>query len=97
MSEHFADNRPGGRFEYRLDGGTAFANYRREGQTLFIDYVEAPPQLRGTGAAGRLMAQVMETARREKLKVVPLCGYAAAWLSRHPEYKNEILDKHQDP
>ncbi|MDI7774304.1 GNAT family N-acetyltransferase [Asticcacaulis sp. EMRT-3] len=75
---------PGGRFELSEDGHTAFADYRLDGATLYIDYVEAPPALRGTGAAGRLMADLMQRARAEDLKVVPICDYAAVWIKRHP-------------
>lgn len=79
----FSDNAGAGRFELRCAGGTAFARYRRADKTLFIDYVEAPPALRGTGAAGALMARIVETARAQGLTLVPVCGYAAAWLTRH--------------
>ena len=65
--------------------GAVFADYRRDGGTLYIDYVEAPPALRGSGAAGRLMAGVMQAARAQNLSVVPICGYAAAWIKRHPD------------
>lgn len=80
------DNREKGRFELEEGGAVAFADYRREGGTLVIRYVEAPPILRGTGAAGRLMQGVMEIARAEGMKVVPRCGYAAAWIRRHKEW-----------
>jgi predicted GNAT family acetyltransferase len=40
--------------------------------------------LRGKGAASRLMAGVMEIVRAEGLKARPLCGYASAWMWRHP-------------
>jgi len=73
------------RFELSEDGHTAFADYRLDGNTLYIDYVEAPPPLRGTGAAGRLMEGVMAGARGRGLRVVPVCGYAAAWIKRHPQ------------
>jgi predicted GNAT family acetyltransferase len=82
----FQDNADMSRFEYEQDGHTAFANYRKKNGVLHIDYVEAPEALRGTGAAGKLMSDVMDTARREKLKVIPLCGYAASWIKRHEEY-----------
>ena len=49
------------------------------------------PSLRGTGAAGRLMRGVMETARAEGLKVVPICSYASAWIRRHREY-HDLLE-----
>jgi hypothetical protein len=82
----FRDNREKGRFELEEAGAVAFADYRREGGKLVIRYVEAPPALRGTGAAGRLMQGVMEIARAEGMKVVPRCGYAAAWIRRHKEW-----------
>lgn len=85
MTPPFTDNVSQKRFEYHINNAIAFANYRREGNTLYIDYVEAPPVLRGTGAAGTLMQHIAETAQKEKLSIVPICGYAAAWLSRHQE------------
>lgn len=86
MTDAITDNRDRSRFELDIDGRIVFANYRRQGSTLVIPHVEAPPPLRGTGAAGRLMRGVMETARAEGLRVLPLCGYAAAWIRRHPDY-----------
>lgn len=78
------DNTDKRRFELYENGHTAFADYRRDNDSLYIDYVEAPPVLRGTGAAGRLMEGVMQSARSQNLKVIPVCGYAAAWIKRHP-------------
>lgn len=75
------------RYELEIDGHTAFADYRRENDILTLTHVEAPPALRGTGAAGRLMEGIMQSVRQEKLKVIPLCSYAAAWLQRHPQYQ----------
>jgi len=83
MTEPFTDNASESRFEYAVNGAIAFANYRRDGMTLYIDYVEAPHALRGTGAAGRLMQSIMGFAQKEKLKVIPICGYAAAWMAKN--------------
>lgn len=80
------DNTARGRFELTQDGHTAHADYRRDGHRLYIDYVLAPPPLRGTGAAGRLMEGVAADARERGMKIVPICGYAAAWLRRHREH-----------
>ena len=80
------DNPAARRFELDEAGLTAFADYRRAEGRLIIDHVEAPPALRGSGAAGRLMEGVARQARREGLSITPLCGYAAAWLKRHREY-----------
>ena len=76
------DNRQTNRYELDVGGQTVFALYRRDGSTLYIRHVEAPPPLRGTGAASRLMEGIMEIAGRERLNVVPLCSYAAAWIRR---------------
>jgi predicted GNAT family acetyltransferase len=71
------------RFELTEQGHVAYANYRIEGSTLFIDYVFAPSELRGSGAAGRLMQGVMEFAKTNNYEITPICGYAASWLKRN--------------
>jgi predicted GNAT family acetyltransferase len=77
-------------FELEEEGKLAFASYRREGNLLIIPHVEADPALRGRGAAGRLMAGMLEIVRLREEKVRPLCGYAAAWIQRHPQYQDLI-------
>lgn len=84
------DNLALSRFELVEQGHVAFADYRREPGRLIISHVEAPVALRGGGAAGRLMAGVVAQARVEGLKIVPLCGYAAAWLRRHPDHADVV-------
>ena len=86
MGEQVTDNGERGRFELAVDGQVVFANYRRGPGRLAITHVEAPPNLRGTGAAGRLLEGVMAKAREEGVKITPLCGYAAIWMRRHKEH-----------
>lgn len=83
MTETFRDDADAGRFVLETGGHQAFAIYRRQGDALVIDHVEAAPALRGTGAAGRLMQKVVAVAEAEKRQIVPRCGYAASWLRRH--------------
>ena len=80
------DNPGRHRFELEEGGEVAFANTQREAGRWIITYVEAPPALRGTGTAGRLMKGVLDLARAEGVKVTPMCGYARAWMQRHPDY-----------
>ncbi len=80
------DNTEASQYELDINGETAFARYRKQGGVLTILWVEAPPALRGTGAAGKLMALVSEEARRNRWSVAPVCGYAAAWLSASKQY-----------
>ncbi len=76
------------RFEQTVDGHEVYANTHRKGDVLYIDYVYAAPELRGKGAAGAFMKELMAQARSEGLKVTPICGYAAGWLRQHSEYKD---------
>ncbi|MFZ4607149.1 MAG: GNAT family N-acetyltransferase [Caulobacter sp.] len=84
MSE-ITDNPAEGRFELVEQGLTAYADYRMTPERMIIDHVFSPPELRGAGTAGRLMQGVAAAARARSVKITPLCGYAAAWLKRHPD------------
>ncbi len=79
------------RYELVEDGHLAYADYRVSGDVLSINYVFSPPELRGTGTAGRLMQGVMEDVKARGLKATPICGYAASWLKRHAEYSDLIV------
>lgn len=74
------------RFELEIDGETVFATYRFDHKILYINYVEAPENLRGTGAADKLMKEIMEFAKEGNYKIFPICGYAVSWINRHKEY-----------
>jgi hypothetical protein len=80
----------GERYEMDEQGLTSYADYRRDGDRLFIDYVFSPVPLRGTGASGRLMAALAADARARNLRVTPICGYAAAWLRRSHEFRDLV-------
>lgn len=84
------DNTGVGQYELDIDGQTVFARYRKSGSVLTVLWVEAPAALRGTGAAGRLMKLVAGEARARGWSIVPVCGYAAAWLRRSPEFRDLV-------
>lgn len=89
--EALRDNTAAAQYEMDVDGETVFARYRKQDGVLTILWVEAPPSLRGTGASGRLMKLVAQEAHENGWRVVPVCGYAAAWLRRSPEYRELVL------
>lgn len=92
MTRTVTDNAAAQRFELEVDGQTVFADYRRnDSKTLTILYVESPPNLRGTGVAGELMEGIARLARKEGVKIIPMCGYAAAWLRRHEEHRDLLV------
>ena len=74
------------RFELLKNGHTAYADYKQDNGVLTIRFVFAPEELRGMGAAGDLMAGIVAYAAAQNLKIIPICGYAAAWLKKHAEH-----------
>jgi predicted GNAT family acetyltransferase len=59
---------------------------------IVIDHTFVDPSLRGQGVAGKLMEKVVEMAREENLKCVPVCSYAVVAFKRHQEYQ-DVLNK----
>lgn len=80
----------GDRYEIDEQGLTAYADYRRQGDVLYIDYVFAPPALRGTGASDRLMRAIGAHARAQGLTITPICGYASMWLRRSSDFRDLV-------
>jgi|KBSMisStaDraftv2_1062788.scaffolds.fasta_scaffold11927_4 predicted GNAT family acetyltransferase len=88
----FRDNVERQRFELTEHELTAFADYHCDSSELTILHVEVPVPLRGEGTAGRVMQGIAAHAREHRLTLVPLCGYARAWLRRHRECSDPLPD-----
>ena len=84
------DNTEQHRFERVENGLTVFAEYRHHDDRYVLNHVEADPKLRGTGAAARLMTDIVGFARANNIKLVPRCAYAVAWFKRYPENADVI-------
>lgn len=78
-------NEAEGRYELTVEGQLAIVAYdRREGALIFT-HTEVPQTLEGKGVGSRLVEAALADARRQSLKVVPLCEFVAAYIDRHPE------------
>ena len=76
-----------GRYVIRKDGTEAELTYSILSPKLVIaDHTGAPDALRGTGAARALVGRLIDDARAEGFKIVPLCPYVAAQSRKHPEW-----------
>lgn len=73
-------------FVLRVDGERlGFLEFTRpEVGVMRIEYVEVSPELRGTGLGRQLVAKAVDFAKDAKLRVVPICGYARAVITRDP-------------
>lgn len=86
MSEHVTDSVARSRFELDLGGNMAFIDYRRAGNTLYLNHTEVPAALRGHGAGARLVQGTLELIRERGERVVPVCPFVQAVMHRHPEF-----------
>lgn len=79
------NNEARSRFEIKLGGETAFADYRLTRAGLVLPHVEVPPALEDRGVGGRLAEAAMRYAREHGLKVMPTCPFMADYVRRRPE------------
>jgi predicted GNAT family acetyltransferase len=45
-----------------------------------------PPAFEGRGVGSQLVRGALELVRARGERVVPVCGFVAAWMRRHPEF-----------
>jgi hypothetical protein len=82
---HEPDSR---RFAADIAGKSAYITYRElAGQTLELDHTYVPRELRGAGIASQLTRHALEYARGRGYRVIPSCPFVAAYIKRHPEYR----------
>jgi predicted GNAT family acetyltransferase len=60
---------------------------------MTVFHTEVSPELEGRGIAKTLLNAMVDHARREHLKVVPLCSYVLAQFKRHPREYGDIWQK----
>lgn len=89
--QHSADDK-GGRF-FVADQGRQLAamTYIWAGQDrIIIDHTEVGPSLKGKGVGNQMVAAAVDMARRKGIKIVPLCPFAKAVMTKHTDY-NDVL------
>jgi len=84
------DNKAQNRFELDVQGGLAFANYRRTPSAVVITHTETPRALRGRGIASELVKGALELIRADGRKVIAGCGFVVDYLQKHPEYADIV-------
>ena len=84
------DNKPKSRFELDVEGGMAFANYRRTPSSVIITHTETPRELRGQGVASELVRGALELIRADGSKVIAGCGFVVDYLNKHPEFADLV-------
>ena len=87
------DNAAKNRFELEVPGGVAFATYRRAPGVVTILHTEVPQALSGRGVGSELARGLLEMIRTRGEKVVPRCKFLAAFIGKHPEYRDLVEER----
>lgn len=88
MPHEVTDNAARHRYELSRDGAIAHADYRRQGDTITFVHTEVPEAMAGKGIGSALVRGALDDARAKGLRVVARCPFVAAWIERHPEYRD---------
>jgi uncharacterized protein len=92
-----ADVPEASRYELRLGGRlVGLAAYRRRDDRIVLTHTEVDESCEGRGYGSRLAAAALEDARRQGLRVVPLCPFIARYIDRHPEYEELLVAGYRD-
>ena len=76
-----------GRYVLRLGADAADLTYSITSPVLVIaDSTRVPDSLRGTGAGLALVTRLVQDARAEGFRIMPLCPFVNAQRKRHPEW-----------
>lgn len=80
------------RYEIRIGGALAVADYELEGDRMIFTHTLVPIALRGQGLAEKLVRTGLADAHAQNRRVVPQCSYVAKFIERHAEYHGLIAD-----
>lgn len=74
-----------------------WVTYRLVAGRLVFVHTEVDPSFTGRGVGGRLAAGALDDVRSRGLKARAVCPFIAAYLERHPEYGDLIVDDPRAP
>lgn len=84
------DNRSEQEFELVEQGQRAIAAYQLEDDRIVFTHTLVPPALEGHGVGSKLIRAALGSARDRGLRVVPQCPFVAAYIRKHPEYRDLV-------
>jgi predicted GNAT family acetyltransferase len=91
MADEIRDNPARGRFEMDAGDGVAFVNYKLVPGVITLTHTEVPQELEGQGNGSKIVRGVLDIVRARGLKVVPACGFVAAFIRKNPEFQDLLV------
>jgi len=87
------DGETRGRYVTTVDGHEAELTYSKMGDSgnVIADHTGVPEELGGRGIGSALVRHLVEDARANDFKIVPLCPFVKARYRKHPEWSDVML------
>ena len=87
------DGETRGRYVVTIDGHEAELTYSRLGDSgnVAADHAGVPEELGGRGVGSALVRHLVEDARTQGFRVVPLCSFVKAQFRRNPGWSDVLL------
>ena len=85
------DGPTGGRYVTVVNGHEAEMTFSKAGTSrIIIDHTGVPKELGGMGVGVELVKRAVEDARKNGVKIIPLCPFAKAQIQKHPEWQDVL-------
>ena len=86
------ENAAQSRFELQVEGQTAVLQYMERDGAMYLTHTEVPPEMEGRGIGSRIVKHALDQAKSRGMKVAPWCPFVAAYIKRHPEYQEIVVE-----
>jgi predicted GNAT family acetyltransferase len=91
------DNPDEQRYELLVDGSLLGSlQYRPRPGAVALIHTEVSPSLEGRGLGARLVAGALDDIRARGLQVVPICPFVRAYIRRHPDDADLVVERARD-
>lgn len=90
------DHPEGSRFELHVRGRLAArTEYNLLSNAVMFTHTEVEPEGEGRGYASTLIKFALDAVRERGLSVIPVCPFVAAYIRRHPQYRDLVVESHR--
>ncbi len=85
------DNIAEKQYEFHIDGQKPRIEYIKVEGKIFLTHTEVPKALEGRGIGSAMIKSALEDIKEKELTLVPLCPFVAAYIKKHPEWRELVL------
>lgn len=73
------------KYEYHIDGHTAYITYDDQNGEMHLTHTIVPDALAGKGLAKKLLEDVLQEIKKADKKAVAKCSYIVKYQEKNPE------------